>query len=157
MSSSQLSNAYTSRTLVLTLLFVLCISASVVDAKVYRYDATGEVSYIDKKSLLEQESYSSSRRDVCPSCKPSANNQGIFTFLAVLASFCTMIETVIRSFAFGFGVRLIKFVVVEKEEKLDKLQERLFKCAVMGLTIASLVLGLGIFIPARLQMQWFGY
>jgi hypothetical protein len=45
--------------------------------------------------------------------------------------------------------------VVDQEEELDKVRDRLFKSAVMGLSMATFVLGLGLFVPARLIAQWF--
>jgi hypothetical protein len=151
MPSSRITNAFTSkRTLMLTLFVVLCISSttSVVNAKLYRYEPTGEVSYIEKKALLEKQQ--SAGPAMCPSCAPSQHQppQGLYTFLAIFASALATLDTILRSFAFGFGVRLIKFVVVEKDETLEKLKERIWKSAVVGLAFAGIVLGLGLVIPA---------
>jgi hypothetical protein len=145
-----LAYSFTWRTMVLSLFLALCIGASFVDAQLY--DASVMLSYADKSSV---QSCSSTACGPCPSVD-QATAQEIAAFLAILPAAFATIETMIQFFAFGFSIRLIKSVVVVDHEQ-DKIHDSLFNSAVMGLSLASFVLGLGLFVPRRFSTNLFEY
>jgi hypothetical protein len=146
MLASGISYNITGKTLVLTLFVVLCI-VSVADAGLY--DAS--LASLAQKSFLNCS-------EVCPcSSQPVEGMHQVMTFLGILTSAYTTCETLVRAFALGFGARMLKFVIVEKDEGLDNLRDRMWKSAVVGLAIASIVMGLGLFLPVRFRMNWLAY
>ena len=90
-------------------------------------------------------------------CSQTCPSRSIYHDLAfkIIKNIHTTAETALRSFALGFGARLLKFVLVDKEEELDRLRQRCLKAAVVGVSVASFVLGMSLFLPAKHRAMWF--
>ena len=89
--------------------------------------------------------------------KESCKNDSAFHDLTskIIRDCHSTAETALRGFALGFGARLWKFTFIEKEEGLDKLRERLIQASVAGLSVASVILGMSLFVPPQYRTLWF--
>jgi hypothetical protein len=146
MPSTKCSYILDGTAMVLALFCALCI-LNFADAGLY--DAS--VASLAQRSFLN-----CSEACPCPSGQVEGMNQ-VMSFLGVFTRVYTMCETLVRSFALGFGARMLKFVIVENDEDLANLRDRMWKSAVVGLAVAAVVMGLGLFLPVRFRMNWLAY
>lgn len=80
-----------------------------------------------------------------------------------LWAFGTTIELLIRGFALGFGLRMLKFLVLETDTseytnttaKLRSFRSQVLMATVAGISLAAMMHGSSLFIPAHLREDWF--
>jgi hypothetical protein len=153
---------FTWRTFVLLpLVLVLLCHLRVADAGLYGATVAShaEKSFVNEAAQNEapQENIPPASNQTCHCGENPPGSPTTARILAILTSAYTTIETMVRSFAFGFGARMLKFTIVDQNEERDKLHDRLSKSAEVGISVASIVLGMGLFIPVRFRTLWFEY
>jgi hypothetical protein len=107
--------------------------------------------------------------DLCPPCNcptnedkdtitDSATTMPLIFFNAIwsgLVYFASTLEVLFRGFSLGFGIRMLKDVLLQHDQDLSHIRERLWIAAFAGLAMATFIYGTSLFVPARYRMNWF--
>jgi hypothetical protein len=95
------------------------------------------------------------RNKICPSVKcPSGIPERLWD---ACASFASTIEVLLRGFSLGFGMRMLKYILLQDDESMDRIRDRVWISAVSGLAMAAFIYGMSAFVPVGMRMKWFEY
>jgi hypothetical protein len=92
------------------------------------------------------------------SCPPTVSER----LLDLLLQDADTIETLFRGFSLGFGIRMLKYILFESNDRQvdeymtkERILKRFWMSCICGLAMASFIHGLSLFVPTQLRMFWF--
>lgn len=123
---------------------------------------------ISLSSAFDYGYYYPTRKLECPPCSlcsPCQFPEGpppppkTISMLAVDASvyLASTIEVLFRGFSLGFGMRMLKYILFQEDEALDRIRDRVYISAISGLAMAAFIHGFSLFVPMQMRLDWFEY
>ena len=96
---------------------------------------------------------------VSDSCSPQFHSWNDLLKRATI-QFAGTFEVLLRSFALGFGAHMLKYLLWNNANNVvtyEDLKGRFRVSAVCGLSMASFVFGVSLFLPTQFRVHWFDY
>jgi hypothetical protein len=64
------------------------------------------------------------------------------------------VEALVRGFALGFGMRMLKYLFLEEDgESLNRIRDRLWTSTLCGVSMSAFIFGATLFLPTRLSLS----
>jgi hypothetical protein len=96
----------------------------------------------------------------CPECPIIVLPPALYTerLWDALEYFASTVEVLIRGFSLGFGLRMLKYILLEDggdNDNLKHMRDRFWISAVSGLAMTAFIHGISFFVPLKMRMGWF--
>jgi hypothetical protein len=92
----------------------------------------------------------------CPIVIPPKPYTGTERLWDALEYFASTAEVLIRGFSLGFGIRMLKYILLEDGgDNLNHMRDRFWISAVSGIAMTAFIHGISIFVPLKMRMGWF--